>query len=250
MRVRRVFVADPLVSGERVWVEDAAANHIVRVLRLSRGDTLAAFDGLGGEYDAIIEDIRKDRVLLGLGEHHPLDRESPRAVTLAQGISRGERMDFVVQKATELGVRRIVPIIAERSVVRLAQDQKQSRLRHWRGVAIAACEQCGRNTLPQIDDPVPLDEYIAAMPDAQPPSTVEAPRWVLSPLGTTRIRDLKPPSEGLTLLIGPEGGLSESEHDLALTRGWQALQLGPRILRTETAAIAAIAAIQQQHGDL
>jgi 16S rRNA (uracil1498-N3)-methyltransferase len=168
-----------------------------------------------------------------VGDFLPVDRESPLHVTLAQGISRGERMDIVVQKATELGVKRIVPVTAERTVVRLNAAQAANRLRHWRAIAIAACEQCGRNKLPEITPPMTLQEFVVS-------GHPEGLRLILSPNGGRKARDL-PASSAATLLIGPEGGLSDAEH---------AASLGPRILRTETAALAALAVIQQQLGDL
>jgi 16S rRNA (uracil1498-N3)-methyltransferase len=241
MRTNRVFVDEPLSPDALVTIGGSAANHILRVLRLRPGDAIAAFDGRGGEYEARIEGLRKDAVSVAVGALRAIERESPLAVTLAQGISRGERMDLVVQKATELGVRRIVPLVTERSVVRLDAKQADAKLRHWRAVAIAACEQCGRNTLPELDAPTSLPAFLsAAAPDAA--------RLVLSPQGDLRVRDLNP-AAALVVLIGPEGGLSTAELDSALRAGFEALRLGPRVLRTETAAIAALAVLQQQLGD-
>ncbi len=242
MRLTRVHVDQPLAPDSRVALEGAAANHVRRVLRLDAGDALLVFDGRGGEYEARIEGLRKDTVLLTVGAHHRIERESPLAITLAQGVSRGERMDLVVQKATELGVRRIAPVLSERTVVRLDSGQSDSKLRHWRAVAVGACEQCGRNTVPEIAPPVGLDEFLRSLePDAL--------RIVLSPTGGLRVRDLDG-RRGLIVLIGPEGGLSEPEERAAADAGFRALSLGPRVLRTETAAIASLAAIQQQLGDL
>ncbi len=210
------------------------------------------FDGRGGEYEARLDRLRKDGALIAVGAHHAIERESPLAVTLAQGISRGERMDLVVQKATELGVRRIVPLITERSVVRLDARQADAKLRHWRAVAIAACEQCGRNQVPEIAAPTTL---AALLPHAAPPpgtmqhAAPHVTRLVLSPRGRLGVRDLDV-QDGLTLLVGPEGGLSDAEVEAALAGGFQAVQLGPRILRTETAALAALAALQHRFGDL
>src|SRR5215472_3161685 len=143
MRQNRVYVGEPLSADTLVEVDGSAANHITRVLRLRAGDAITTFDGRGGEYEARIDTIRKDRVLVLVGAHRAVERESPLAVTLAQGVSRGERMDFVVQKATELGVHRIIPLITERSVVRLDSKQAEAKVRHWRAITIAACEQCG-----------------------------------------------------------------------------------------------------------
>jgi 16S rRNA (uracil1498-N3)-methyltransferase len=249
MRLTRVYVEEALAPGTSRSLAGNAATHITRVLRLERGATLTLFDGRGGEYAARVEDLRKDRVLVSIGAHAASERESPLAIVLAQGVSRGERMDLVVQKATELGVRRIVPLVTERTVVRLDPRQADNRLRHWRAIAIAACEQCGRNTLPLIDASVRLDEWLGTASDSLARSA-EFTRIVLSPEAELRVRDLAPSSGGFLVLIGPEGGLAESEQTAAHAAGFQALTLGPRILRTETAAIAALAALQERLGDL
>ncbi|MGB6451822.1 MAG: 16S rRNA (uracil(1498)-N(3))-methyltransferase [Steroidobacteraceae bacterium] len=243
MRPTRVHIDEPLAPDSRVTLRGAAANHMRRVLRLGPGDEIIAFNGRGGEYEARIEGLRKDDLLVMIGEQRLIERESPLAVTLAQGVSRGERMDLVVQKATELGVRRIVPVLTERTVVRLDAKQADSKRRHWIGIAIAACEQCGRNTVPDIATPAMLASFLSSLG----PGTT---RVVLSPAGGLKVGDMKADGAALALLIGPEGGLSESEHQAAIDAGFLALNLGPRVLRTETAAIAAIAAIQQHLGDM
>jgi 16S rRNA (uracil1498-N3)-methyltransferase len=245
VRLTRVYVDEPLAPDSRMRLEGSAASHIRRVLRLAPGDALTMFDGRGGEYDARIDGLRKEAVLIAVGSHHLVERESPLAITLAQGVSRGERMDLVVQKATELGVWRILPVLAERTVVRLGTEQSDSKLRHWRAVAAAACEQCGRNRVPEIAPPLALPDFLRSVASRDP----QHARIVLSPAGGLRIRDLDG-GRGLMLLIGPEGGLSELEQQAAADAGFRALSLGPRVLRTETAAIAALAAIQQQLGDL
>ena len=243
MRVTRVYVEQPLAADAEARNTGDAANHVTRVLRLEAGTELTLFDGRGGEYPARIETLRKGQVVLRVAGKSAIERESPLAIDLVQGISRGERMDLVVQKATELGVRRIVPVITERTVVRLDQRQAEKRLRHWRGIAIAACEQCGRNRLPEIASPQPLSVLLA-----EPAGSCR--RLVLSPEASSSVRDLPSDSTDIQLLIGPEGGLSEGERAATLAAGFQALRLGPRILRTETAAIAAVAALQERHGDL
>jgi 16S rRNA (uracil1498-N3)-methyltransferase len=243
MRHNRVYVEAPLAAGSRARIEGSAANHVLRVLRLAPGDPLTVFDGRGGEHAARIGGLDKSGVTIEVGEHRPVERESPLEVTLAQGVSRGERMDLVVQKATELGVRRIVPVLTERTVVRVDAKQRAARLHHWQGVAVAACEQCGRNTVPRIGPPVTVSELLSAGDDG-------SLRLVLTPGGEASVRDLTAGPGGVTLLIGPEGGLSQDEHQAAIRAGYRPLGLGPRVLRTETAAIAAIAAIQLQLGDL
>ncbi|MGH8217743.1 MAG: 16S rRNA (uracil(1498)-N(3))-methyltransferase [Steroidobacteraceae bacterium] len=242
MRTSRVYVAEPLSAQTLVEVGGPAANHIARVLRLQAGAAITAFDGRGGEYQARIDAIRKDRVLVSVGAHRAIERESPLAATLAQGISRGERMDFVVQKATELGVQRIVPLITERTVVRLDAKQAQAKVRHWRAIVVAACEQCGRNILPQVSQPQGLEALLAEREEP-------LQRLVLSPSGEQRVRELAFRGPVL-VLIGPEGGLSDTELEMAVRAGFQAVRLGPRILRTETAAVAALAALQLELGDL
>ena len=251
MRLTRVYVEAPVATGKRLVVEGSAANHITRVLRLRSGDLLTVFDGSGGEFGARIEEFRKDSVVVTVEEHRLLDRESPLPLTLAQGISRGERMDWVIQKATELGTSRIVPLFTKRSMVRLDERQAERKLQHWRAIAIAACEQCGRNKIPELAAPVDFFDVL-------PADDSGAMRLLLSPTGNLRIEDLAevgqdlPPGvrKGITVLIGPEGGLEEVEQEAALAAGFKAVQLGPRVLRTETAAIAALTIIQRYFGDL
>jgi 16S rRNA (uracil1498-N3)-methyltransferase len=251
MRLTRVYVEAPVATGKRLVVEGSAANHITRVLRLRSGDLLTVFDGSGGEFGARIEEFRKDSVVVTVEEHRPLDRESPLPLTLAQGISRGERMDWVIQKATELGTSRIVPLFTKRSMVRLDERQAERKLQHWRAIAIAACEQCGRNKIPELAAPVDFFDVL-------PADDSGAMRLLLSPTGNLRIEDLAEVGQdlapgvrkGITVLIGPEGGLEEVEQEAALAAGFKAVQLGPRVLRTETAAIAALTIIQRYCGDL
>ena len=248
MRLTRVYVEAPLAAGKRLVVEGSAANHITRVLRLRSGDALTVFDGSGGEFGARIEEFRKDSVVVAVEDHRPLERESPLRLTLAQGISRGERMDWVIQKATELGTARIVPLFTKRSVVRLDEKQADRKLQHWRAIAIAACEQCGRNRIPELAAPVDFFDVL-------PAEASGATRLLLSPTGDLRIEDLgqdvrQGASKGITVLIGPEGGLEDVEQEAALAAGFKAVRLGPRVLRTETAAIAALTIIQRYFGDL
>jgi 16S rRNA (uracil1498-N3)-methyltransferase len=243
MRLTRVHVDEPIVAGKRLAVKGGGANHITRVLRLRTGDELTLFDGRGGEYAARIEEFRKDTVLVAVDRQRAIERESPLSLTLAQGISRGERMDWIIQKATELGASRIVPVFTERSVVRLDAKQADKKAQHWRGIAIAACEQSGRNRVPDLAPPLDFFEFVRS---DEPGAT----RLLLSPAGTLRIEDLKGIGTGITVLIGPEGGLTEVEQETALAAGFQPVRMGPRVLRTETAAIAALTIIQRDFGDL
>jgi 16S rRNA (uracil1498-N3)-methyltransferase len=242
MRLNRVHVEVPVGGLVQLDLQGTAANHVARVLRLRVGDPLILFDDAGGEYTATVISLARHTVRVSVGEYLTTNRESPLHVTLAQGISRGERMDVVVQKATELGVKRIVPVLAARTVVRLNDAQAANRLRRWRAIAVAACEQCGRNSLPEVTAPMTLQQFLVSqLPDGL--------RLMLRPDGGLKVRDL-PASSAVTVLIGPEGGLSDAEQSAALAAQFQGLSLGPRILRTETAALAALAVIQQQLGDL
>jgi len=243
MRLTRVHVPDPLSAGRRHTIGGTAANHIARVLRLEPGAPLAVFDGRGGEYAARIESVRKDTVIIEVQERSRSSRESSLSLTLAQGVSRGERMDWVVQKATELGVTAIVPVLTERTVVKLDARQSERKLTHWRGIAVAACEQSGRDRIPDIVAPIAVHEFLHGI-DPQ------ATRLLLSPTGTQRVNDLKAPERRIIVLIGPEGGLAETEQRAAVGAGFVAVRMGPRVLRTETAAVAALTLLQHQFGDL
>ncbi len=243
MRLRRVYVEAPLEPGAQVTLTGGAAAHLIRVLRLRPDAAVTLFNGRGGEYGARIERLRGSEITVAVGEHRPIERESPFALTLAQGISRGERMDLVVQKATELGVSRLVPVITERSIVRLDEEQSDRKSSHWRAIAVAACEQCGRNRLPEVALPAQLHAFLR-----QPAG--ETLQLLLAPSAPRRIAEVPGPAKGATVLIGPEGGLSEEEQELARKAGYTAVNLGPRVLRTETAAIAALTLLQRQFGDL
>jgi 16S rRNA (uracil1498-N3)-methyltransferase len=218
------------------------SHHAAHVLRLAAGDAVIAFDGRGNEYAAMIERIGKSGVTLTLGEPQAVDRESPLEVTLAQGISSGERMDYTIQKAVELGVSAIQPLATERSVVRLGAERAAKRLAHWQGVVVAACEQCGRNRVPQVLPVAPLATWLGSM-------SANALRFTLTPGAARRLRELGRPAAPIVLLAGPEGGLSAREHDDAVAAGFTPIRLGPRVLRTETAAVAALAAMQTLWGD-
>ena len=250
MRLTRVYIDAPLAPGARVTLSGNAASHVTRVLRLRVGEALTLFNGQGGEYAAAVDAAHGGEVAVTVGEHRPLERESPLAITLAQGVSRGERMDLVVQKATELGAVRLVPLLTERSVVRLDARQADRKRNHWRAIAVGACEQSGRNRVPEILAPLALREFLRAAPADAPAQETAALRLLLSPAGARSIAELRGPLRAVTVLIGPEGGLDEAEQAAALTAGFASVRLGPRILRTETAAIAALALLQRQCGDL
>jgi 16S rRNA (uracil1498-N3)-methyltransferase len=243
MRLTRVHVPGPLAAGTRRTLEGEAANHIARVLRLRPGDPLTLFDGSGAEHPARIEEFRRSAVVVTVGDPEVPRRESPLRLTLAQGISRGERMDWVMQKSTELGVCDIVPVQTERTVVRLDAQHCARKQQHWQAIAIAACEQCGRNVIPRVAAPQSLQDFLRS-------TDANATRLLLSPTGALRIDELTAPVTQIIVLIGPEGGLSESEQRAALAAGFTAVRLGPRVLRTETAAIAALTLLQHRFGDL
>jgi 16S rRNA (uracil1498-N3)-methyltransferase len=241
MRIPRIHHPAPLTSGACIELSDTAANHVARVLRLPVGAPLILFNGSGGEFEATINTIDKRRVLVDVGSFQDKEREPPLQIWLAQGISRGERMDYTIQKAVELGVSRIVPLFTEHCGVQLSGERLEKRIKHWQGVVISACEQCGRNRIPRIDTPVTLTQWLA-MPG-------EGLRLVLAPEAEHALAQLPAPGGPVTLLIGPEGGLSDQEIALAKQAGYAGLRLGPRILRTETAAVAALAAMLGAWGD-
>ena len=243
MRLRRVYVDAPLEAGTRIRLERSAAGHVTRVLRLRVGEALTLFNGRGGEYAASLVESSGAEVTVAVGEYRAIERESPLAITLAQGISRGERMDLVVQKATELGVNQLAPLILERSVVRLDAQQAHRKLNHWHAIAVGACEQSGRNRLPEVLAPATLREFLQA-------AALAPTRLLLSPTAARRLEDLDAPVSAVSLLIGPEGGLADSEQAAALAAGFSAVRLGPRVLRTETAAIVALTLLQLEFGDL
>jgi 16S rRNA (uracil1498-N3)-methyltransferase len=243
MRLTRVHVDADLQPGQHLTVEGAAGNHISRVLRLRTGDALTLFNGQGGEYGGSIEEIHRDTVVVSVLERRELERESPFQLTLAQGISRGERMDWVVQKATELGVWRIQPLFTERSVVQLDERQAIRKIQHWRSIAVAACEQSGRNRVPEITQPVGLYEMLEH-------HTPGGTALLLSPGASLRIADIASAAADATVLIGPEGGLGDVEQAAAIKSGFTPVRLGPRVLRTETAAVCALTLLQQKFGDL
>ena len=239
----RVHVEDVLAPGARVALGRAAARHVRQVLRLGPGDGITLFNGDGTDYVSRIGDLGRDEVKIEVLGTAPAAPESPLSLHLIQGIARSERMDIVVQKATELGVAAIQPVVTVRSVVKLDAAASERKRAHWRGVAIAACEQCGRAKLPGIAAPVPLSQWLGE------PGT-GALRLLLAVDSTTSLVDVARGANSVELLVGPEGGLDESERDAARRARFLACRLGPRILRSETAAIAAITALQSVAGDL
>lgn len=243
MRLIRVHVDAALAPRARVRLEAAAAAHVTRVLRLGVGDAVTLFNGDGADYPARISAVGRGTVEAAVTGRAAARAESPLAVTLVQGIARTERMDLVLQKATELGVAAILPVVTTRSVVRLDAAGGVRKLGHWRGIAIAACEQCGRARVPEIAEPRKFESWIAE------PSRSSA-RLLLSPDAEVPLSAVARGATAIELLIGPEGGLDDGEREAALAAGYRACRLGPRILRSETAAIAALAVLQSVAGDL
>ena len=238
----RLYCDLPLSPGAEVALPEAAARHAVTVLRLQVGDTLHLFNGEGGEYGASLVAVNKRETRARLLEFDATERESPLDITLALGISAGERMDYSLQKATELGVSAIQPLATERSLVKLAGERADKRLQHWQHVVIAACEQCGRNRVPAVAPVQKLFGYLAEVDRSKR-------LLLLSPDANTPLKQVAP-AAGVILLIGAEGGLAPAEYQAAEASGFEPVTLGPRILRTETAPVAALAVLQALWGDL
>lgn len=243
MRRSRVYHSATLRRGDTVTVTDTAANHLSRVLRLAPGDQFTIFSGDGVDYSARILAVTRDGVQVVVESALPSATESPLQVMLLQGVCRGQRMDLVIQKATELGVTAIHPIACERSVVRLDGQRATRRLEHWQGVAIAAAEQSGRSVIPAIDLPQTLSAALSGLP-------ADCHRILLDPAGGQSMGSAIGESGPVALLVGPEGGLTETEQDIATRAGFASVRMGPRILRTETAPLSAIAIMQYLRGDL
>ena len=244
MRLIRVFVESALAPTVRIEAGGTAATHMARVLRLTAGDPVTLFNGDGSDYPARIVAIRSSRVEIEVLQRLPARPESPLALTLVQGIARAERMDLIVQKATELGVATIQPVVTARGVVRLDAKTTERKLAHWRGIVIAACEQCGRARLPHIAAPLPLPEWLAR------PAPQSVRRLQLAVDSRESLGSAAAGAGAIELLIGPEGGLDESERKSAADAGYRGCSIGPRVLRTETAALAALAVLQASAGDL
>ncbi|HSV45893.1 MAG TPA: 16S rRNA (uracil(1498)-N(3))-methyltransferase [Ramlibacter sp.] len=230
----RVFCATALQAGQALALDAGAARH-VQVLRLQPGAPLTLFDGQGGEYEAVIERIGRSEVEVRVGRHDAVEREAAREVQLAVGMPANERMDWLVEKATELGATAIWPLLAQRSVLRLSGERAAKRQAHWQSIAIAACEQCGRNRVPRVHAVMPLDQWTPPAAAAPLLLSLKAPGL---PLGQAAAA-----AGPVLLLSGPEGGLSAQEEDAALARGFQPVSLGGRVLRAETAPLAALAVL-------
>lgn len=240
----RIFQPFSLMSGKRFLLNSAASHHVAGVLRARLGDTLVLFNGEGGEYPATIIHIEHKQVEVELGIHSLREVESPLKLHLGQGISRGEKMDFTLQKAVELGVNAVTPLVTERCNVRPAKERFEKKIKHWRAIAVHACEQCGRNQVPEIFAPMMLADWVETVAVEQ--------AFVLDPKAGCALKQYlsgRSFSES-ALMVGPEGGLTIQEIECAKNRGFLPVSLGPRILRTETAGLAAISALQCLAGDM
>ena len=243
MRIPRIHIDSTLNPGIHLELDERAFQHTIKVLRLREGDEIILFNGQGNEYSATLLQVTKKQATAQVDELIKINTESSLSLHLALGISKGERMDLAIQKAVELGVTQITPLYTERCVVNLDSKREAKRLEHWRGVIISACEQSGRNILPVLHTPVDIRKNFSALPDAKLKLT-------LSPYADDSLKDIDKPVADILVLIGPEGGLSEQEVELARQHGFHAVRMGPRILRTETAAITVIANMQMLWGDL
>lgn len=243
MRLTRVHVEAPLVPGTEVDLPGPAAAHLGRVLRLQEGDGFVLFNGDGRDYPARVASLGKRLLRAQVGEPVDAAQESPLRIMLLQGIARGEKMDLILQKATELGVTQVRPLSSQRSEVKLDAERAAKRVAHWRNVVVAACEQSGRARVPEVVDPATLAGVLQGLPDG-------GLRLILDPVGTLSFASLEMPGDRLVVLaVGPEGGWSPLDRQQLLAAGFLGLRMGPRILRTETAALAAIAALQSRFGD-
>lgn len=249
MRLNRIYCEGPLPVGSSASADSliplppSGAYHVVRVLRMREGAPLIVFDGSGADHHAEIARIEGDKVVIRLGNTTPGTAESPLRITLVQGVSRSDRMDWTLQKATELGVAAVSPVLTSRSVVRLDEKQAEKKQIHWRGIVIGACEQCGRSRVPAVTAPMALRSYLSTV-------RKEGMRLVLSPSAPASLTGIASLPAKVELLIGPEGGLDDEELLGAQKAGFMPVRLGPRVLRTETAAVVALTVLQALWGDL
>lgn len=244
--IPRFFSPFPLHPGATVELSPEAAHHALKVLRMGSGDTVNLFDGRGGQWSATLQAAGKILRAV-LNTFDGIDHEPPLSVTLIQALPAGDKMDWIVQKAVELGVNHIQPVITKRSVVRLSGERMERRVEHWRSIAAAACEQCGRNRLPDVAGILDLPQYLAReVPDNDSVSL----RLIAAPEARIALRDIPRPAGPVSVLIGPEGGFEENELLAARAVDFTSVKLGPRVLRTETAGLAALAAMMVLWGDL
>jgi 16S rRNA (uracil1498-N3)-methyltransferase len=242
MRIPRIYTRENLDVGTSIDLDEGAARHLTSVLRMAVGQALILFNGRGGEYSAELTHAKKGKASASVTGFTNSNRESPLQLHLAIGISRGERMDWIVQKATELGISQITPLFTSRCEVKLSGERLEKRLKHWQQIAISACEQSQRNTVPTIVPALNFEDWL--------PSCNQRLKLVLHHRTEKRLGEMANADNSIALLVGPEGGLSEVEIDHAMAASFQPLALGPRVLRTETAPLAAISIIQSVWGDM
>jgi len=242
MRTVRIYQEGNYVEGQDITLSMEASQHIAVVLRMDVGASLTLFNGTNLEFQATIVALQKKKVRVMIVQINEVSRESPLQIHLGQAMSKGDRMEWVIQKSVELGVHRITPLITARCVVKLDNDRMQKKVQQWQAIAVAACEQCGRNIIPLVDHPQHLVSFFS--------SAHASLKWIVHPEGTKNWRDYPMSETTMALLIGPEGGFSAEEVALALTHHFLPLSLGPRILRTETATISALSLLQAVRGDL
>ncbi len=242
MREIRVYTDQPLTVGAEVSLEEGAARHLGAVLRMQPGDPVTLFNGLGGEYSATLSACSPKRVNAQVGDFLDIERESPLHIHLGIGISRGDRMDWVIQKATEAGATEITPLYTERTEVKLKGDRSEKKQRHWQQICISACEQCYRNRLPVLHEPLTMEQWLPQVAAERKLVLYHRSDQTLGQLRTQQV-------QSAALLIGPEGGLSDREIATALTANFEPLRLGPRVFRTETVPIVAISILQSLWGD-
>lgn len=241
MRLTRIYQPQALKAGQILNLSKEAAGHLIRVLRLQVGDEFIVFNGKAGEFRAIITEVNKSTVTVKLGEFAAVNRESPLQMTLAQAVLRSDKMDYVLQKAVELGVTCFIPLITAHSTLKLAPERWQKRSLHWQGVMLAACEQSGRTRLPKLENPMTFDVATTAIKADQ--------RIILQPGTKQNINSLSS-CQSVALLVGPEGGWSENELKCARVADYSPMHIGPRVLRAETAGLVAISILQSLYGDL
>lgn len=240
MRISRLYTPTPLTTGKHIELDDDNGHYVRTVLRLKTGDPIILFNGQGGEYSCLVAEVSRKTVSIAVEQWNDRSVESPLQITLGLGISRGDRMDLTVQKSVELGVNLITPLLTERCVVQFKGEKKPQRLLHWQKIVQHAAEQSGRTTLPPLLEVETLQNWI---------SKQQGLKVFLDPYAATTLMELKPETMKVTLLTGPEGGFSNNERDLAKASGFIPVRLGARILRTETASLAALAAVQMLWGD-
>ena len=243
MHVPRLYLPLALTEGAILELDTQSAHHLAHVLRLRRGASVRIFDGQGHEHEATVRELHRAQVTVELGSTVRSIPEPKLSITLAQGIPRGDRMDLILQKAVELGVSAMQPLWTERSQSRATGERLEKRLRHWQGVVVSACEQCGRAALPGLETPIEYRSWLAG-------THRHNSRILLAPEAQQSLGAMQPPGDSILLLVGPEGGISAEETTLATAAGFKPVRLGPRILRTETAALAMLAGLQSLWGDL